>query len=511
MRKILDLAHTFAPSIKSVVGILLISLLASRSAYAQLPPDLPWPGSPIEGQTVILQPGIAAASCGTTIFVPSAERFTFGLFNIDGVIPDSGRVDVTGSVEVYHHPSWLVAEIGNIFGVAINERTGDIFLSASSNYGAGFLGQPSVLQYGAIGGGADSLSAAGTVYRLDAVTGQASVFAVLPQQTATFTHIDCEELGTETRTTGVGLGNIHYDSFHDQYFVTNIEDGRIYRLDTAGNILDSYDPGLYDDGAPGITSLTDLVYGLAVEPGGRRLFFGGTSTMEAVPLWSIDLSASGGFFGSVDDTTLPPGADWSNYVGTETLHTILTVETKLFLGVHYLSDLEFTSGPRLLAGVRRGCDSNWFSSYNHGGESNLISPDAGGLYNASITEFDVSVFGLAADEDAYGGVSDYHKAGGGVDFVVSSSDMLNEDGPHGLAVFRSADAALIPIDPLAVISYGAVDGMDPKGVGGSVDVFNRAFVPITEIPTLGGWGLALLTAALGWAAFRTMRRRRADG
>lgn len=516
MRKITSSMHPGLPLGKdrlharpTVLATALLALLGAHGALAQLPGDLPWPGSPVGGRTVIVQPGVAAFTCGTTTnVIDPAERHTFGLMNVDGAVPPSGRVDQTASVPVYHHPSWLIGDIGNVFGVAINERTGDILVSASSNYAAGFLNNPAILGYGSIGGGTDDLSAAGTVYRIDGVTGDPSVFAVLPQQSATFTHINCEGPDSQMRTTGVGLGNIHYDAAHDQYFVSNIEDGRIYRLGADGAILDSYDPGLLDDGASGITSLNDLVYGLAVEPGGGRLFFGGVSTTGQVPLRSIDLTATGGFVGSVDNTTLPAGATWDNHVGTETLHTNLTAETVIAMPVHHLADLSFMPDARLLAGVRIGCNGNWASSYNHSGESDVISPDGSGTYNASIVELDISVSGFLGSEDAYGGVAHYEHADGAVDLVVTSSDILGEPGPHGLAIFDSLDAAVSPVSPLAAVSYGVVDLGDPKGVGGSVDVFSAAFtLPLTEIPTLGVWGLLLLILGLGAAATRLLLAR----
>ena len=463
--------------VRIAVMILLFAVtFLVNHGNAQLPPDLPWPGSDVSGQSVILQGGIAVASCGTLFSLDPANRFSVGMWNIDGVVPASGQIDATTTTQVYHHPSWLVSEIGNIFGVAINERTGDVFLSASSNYASGFLSQAAVIRYGDIGGGANDLAAAGTVYRVDAVTGQASVFAVLPQQSTTFTHVDCL-LGNSQleRTTGVGLGNIHYDSIHDQFFVTNIEDGRIYRISTSGIILESYDPGIYDDGAPGISLLTDLVYGLAVEPNGSRLFFGGvSSTGSAVPsLWSINLSSTGAFVGNVNNNTLPTNATWDNIVGEQTLHINLVAENFPFPLDYAISDLEFTSESKLLAGIRVFCTNNWFASYNHTGESNEISPNGSGLYNQPV-EFDVA-FDTQGLEDGYGGVADYVRDDGTVDYIATSSDILNGTGPHGLVVFHAADAASVPVDPLAAISYGP--GGDPKGIGGSVDVLSSFEAP----------------------------------
>jgi hypothetical protein len=122
-----------------IFGIIVPSL-----AVAQLPSGLPWPGSTVGGRQVMLQPGVAAGTCGTlaaTSIVPEAERWTFGLMNVEGVMPASGRQNVTASTEMYHHPSWHVDQIGNVYGITINTSTGDIFAAASSNYGAGFWGQ----------------------------------------------------------------------------------------------------------------------------------------------------------------------------------------------------------------------------------------------------------------------------------------------------------------------------------------------------------------------------------
>ena len=485
----------------AVLMMIIFGLFDTPSSEAQLPADLPW-AQP--NQHLILQRGgIAAVTCGTTTEILPANRFTFGMFNIDGVVPDNFRMDRSfdpsapgnpDNAQAYHHPSWTVEQIGNVFGVAINERTRAVFLTASSNYGSHFFSSntpssnvPAVLRYGDIGGGAEDLEAAGAIYRVDAVTGRVDQqpFAVLPQQETTVTHIACETGGPVVRSTGVGLGNIHYDKFHNQYFVTNIEDGRIYRLGPDGDILDSYDPGEDDNGLPGIGQFTDLVNGIAVEPNGDRLFFGGVSTTNSVPLKSIQLTFDGGFPGIIDNSVLPAGVPNNFHDAIETDHGSVETETAAVANIlnlvgpnatfHHISDLEFLPGPnpKLLVGIRVGCGSNWASSYNHTGESLEISP-VGGIYDPDSisTEFDVTQDDDFAAEDAYGGVS-YHVLGdGSIDYVVTSSDILSDAGPHGIAVFHAVSSAVSPIIPLAAVSYGEVDNGDPKGVGGSVDVSN---------------------------------------
>lgn len=184
----------------------------------------PWPLStnPADGNSIILHRGIAPITCGVTADLPASQRWIFAMISLNDAIPGSGRVETTNTDSVYHHNSWLVSQIGNVFGIDINETTGAVYITASSNYGAGFGNingtTPSVLNYGSIGG-ATQTEAAGAVYRIDPTTGQATLFASLPQQTVTITHEECETGNTISRpNTGVGLGNITWDKDRDQYF-----------------------------------------------------------------------------------------------------------------------------------------------------------------------------------------------------------------------------------------------------------------------------------------------------
>lgn len=481
-------------------GLVLLFAL-TQTSKGQSPP---WAGISYNGRTVIVRPGIAVSTYGTisnTTEVPTTERWMVEMLNIHDKLPVSGRTDVTATTQFFHHPSWHVDEIGNVYGVAINTSTADVFVTASSNYGAGFWGETAILKYGAMsGGGADSIVSAGRVYKIDAVTGAASVFAVLPQVSTTITHSDCEYGDTKTRTTGVGLGNIAYDAKHNQFFVSNMEDGRIYRLSAAGVILDSYDPGVYDDGTAGIRrsgvthfyAMEDLPYGLAVDPDGGRLYYGGidatTGSSGGNPgIYSIDLLSGGGFSGVVNNTWRPSGATYSNYVegagDTEFLHTTISAQGNSTFSsniVYQVADLTITPNGDMLVGIRVGCDSSFYTSYSHQGETNLIKRGAGGKYDGGITELDISVTGDGGNEDSYGGVAYYeHSDGSGkLHYVVSTADILAEAGPHGIAVFDSEDLAGL-IDPLAAMSY-EID-TDPAGVGGDVEVFSLPMLKVGNL------------------------------
>ena len=462
---------------------LLLSLsLSSFATLAQLPGDLPWPAGTCDGNSIILHRGIAPATCGVFESMAPADRYTFGMMSLNGSLPGAGRIETTDMDSMYHHSTWTVDNIGNPFGIAINTRTAEVFLTASTNYGAGFFGNPSVLNHGSLGG-ADQVEAGGAVYKIDAVTGAVSLFANLPQQSTTFTVRDCETGTSLVRSnTSVGLGNIAYDPIFNQYFVTNIEDGRIYRLDAEGTILDSFDPFTYDDGVAGISILSEVPYGIVVEPGSNRVLFGVIdpqpgaffADVGAPGIYSIDLTVTGAFVGTVDNTYLPVGATYDNYVGTETLHTTIPTGSgpTYTTGTTYLiSDLEFDPNGNLLVGIRVSCYENFFGSYNHWAETNLVTIDPGTqLYNNSIFEYDISALGDAGPEDNYGGVSSYIRSDNRIAYVASSADILIETGPHGLAVWEDINFST-PVSPLGAFSYGAADSGDPKGIGGDVNVF----------------------------------------
>lgn len=442
------------------------------------PAGLPWQLDP--ACQSIITTGIAAVTCGTTTEVSVNERYTFGMINVNSVLPAAGRVDVSSQTEVYHHPSWLIDSIGNVFGITM-DRCGNTYVAASSNYSSYFFFVESVIRYGDIGGGAESLQAAGTVYKIDGMTGQANVFAVLPQQANAFSNVTCEGITDIARNTGPGLGNLVFSHLTRQFYVTNFEDGRIYRLDENGNILDSYDPYLYDTGEPGEPAdMNDIPYGVDLNADATKLYFGTCGhTSEALgpkpKIFSIPINPDGSFVGNINNTSLPAGATWDNFTGNETLQYELGATTA-FQDNMYFSDLEITPNGDMLVGGRVGCQGSIHTSYNHGGMAFLLSQNAG-VYNNLVgviyTGYD---FSFGQSSEAYGGVSAFSSpTGPAIQFLTSSADMLMEEGPHGVCILpqNTFGASGNPASPAGVISYGTVNnnGVDPKGVGGDVKVF----------------------------------------
>ena len=366
-----------------------------------------------------------------------------------------------------------------------------------------FLGDPANLNYGSIGGGANSLDAAGTVYKMDAVTGEPVVFAVLPQQETTITHIDPELFANDgegnavTRQTGSGLGNIYHDKVNDQFFVSNFEDGRIYRLDSDGNIIDSYDPGSLDDGSAGAPSIDELVYGLTVSPDGSKLFYGLNKTV-----FSIDLNPDGSLPGTVNNNTNIVGSTWDNYTGAnETEHsTIPDVDDNEFVENTdvFISDLEFLPDGNLLVGGRVYGENSIYTAYNHGGSVYTLDESNGTFSDLTEIKGYSTVTNATGDDDGYGGIAYDQNLDGSFDYVISSADIINEDGPHGLAVFPDDANNLndsAEIFPRGALGYGGIT-FDAKGVGGDVDAFNPGVIRGNVSNETTGNGIENVTLSL---------------
>ena len=327
--------------------------LTYNSSKLKVNNPTPWDANPANGG--ILVRGTALLTCGT--IVDSASDHVMAVERIDvradgsPVIPASGEETVTNSL-MWSHQDWTQEKLGNIYGVTIDGQ-GSMFAAASANYGAGvgFTGVPQSINYGSIGRDAGGeLGAAGTIYKMDAVTGAPAVFAQLPQQETEIINVDSEPAFApdEVRQTGPGLGNIHHDKVNDQFFASNFEDGRIYRLDSDGNILDSYDPGNLDDGSAGAPPISELVYGLTVSPDGSKLFYGLDKTV-----FSVDLNSDGSLPGTVDNSSNIAGSTWDNYTGaTETAHsTIPNIDPNIYVATAdiIVSDLEFLPNGELLS------------------------------------------------------------------------------------------------------------------------------------------------------------------
>ncbi len=195
------------------------------------------------------------------------------LYDLDTGIPplDTNWDPAAGLMRRYHGPldgsgfgDWRGDTLGSVFGLTLDDL-GNIFVTYTSIYSGDLI---SLLP------GATS----GTVFKIDRITGFVSVFANLPQQYDVV-------VGTNYGVSEgwPGLGNITFDPVHQYLFVTNMEDGKIYRLNMSGTITATFDPMGPDNGAAGWAPLGERLWGIQWHAD-NRLYYG---------VWKTQFSLSG--------------------------------------------------------------------------------------------------------------------------------------------------------------------------------------------------------------------------
>ena len=132
-------------------------------------------------------------------------------------------------------------QVGQVFGVALDDAPQpNIYVTATSAFGLHRNADNSGWMDAMWGPGGGP----GTVYRLDAANGyQPEVFA---------------QVTLDGRVnSGAALGNIAYDRWNRQFYVSDLETGMIHRLALA----DGYDAGHFDHGVEGRASFVDAATG----------------------------------------------------------------------------------------------------------------------------------------------------------------------------------------------------------------------------------------------------------
>lgn len=264
------------------------------------------PGSPF----VPFVPGVVAAVTNSPFGLNDPSVYVVELGN-----ESSAPLGANWSAaQRYSHPSWTMAKLGQVFGVAL-DGAGTIYVAHSSCYGT--IGQDFL---GSLGG-------AGSIYRLDGATGVASELIRLPNS------IDPIIAQTYPTEAYPGLGNLNHDCATGRLYAANLEDGRIYAIDPNGGntkVRSTFDVAtgaitgplpnnaLAEPGdAPGWVPLGDRPY--AVKAAGGRLYYSvwGGSVVQNPPVGvfvggvntvrSIALDANGDFVPNTDqlEITLP--------------------------------------------------------------------------------------------------------------------------------------------------------------------------------------------------------------
>jgi hypothetical protein len=267
----------------------------------------------------------------------------------------------------------------------------------------------------------------GAVYRIDGVTGAITTFCRLPNY---------PDPNIFPGYNLPGLGNISYDCRHKQFFVTNLEDGRIYRITPngvnapTGTIQQVFDPGVADTGptnyltpigsvpSPGWAPLGERLWGVQWHM--DRVFYSvwaedgsAASSTVANEIRSVALNGLGAFVGGSDqhELFLPalPGGFYSMPVSDISFHA----SGKMLLAERGISG-STSSSPHQARNLEYGCEAGcWLpaNAYQIG--------DCCGQINA-------------------GGGVDYDRfpyAGGPVGRVWASSDAIHLGFPYTDTVY----------------------------------------------------------------------------
>jgi gliding motility-associated-like protein len=178
---------------------------------------------------------------------------------------------------------WKYTRLGNIFSLAIDDSA-NFYTCATRMYGTGSIGAQF---FGTAG--------AGGIYKFNAVDGKVYDF-ITTDNSAYY-----QNTPFKIPNKGCSLGDICFDYLHRQLFVSNFEDGKIYRISMNGEIKSLYDPFSPDDSTAGFAPVRERIYGLGFchfTDDSSALYFArwGSNAVNPNQIWSVLLNPQTGDF-----------------------------------------------------------------------------------------------------------------------------------------------------------------------------------------------------------------------
>jgi hypothetical protein len=244
----------------------------------------------VDNLTTPFNPGLVAAVTNTR---PDPNEPAVVLFDLGN--QGSAPIGSNWNAPRYAHPTWTMARLGSVLGVALDD-SGNIFVGHTSSY-PDFFGTGDTV---GIGG-------PGAIYRLDGATGAVTTVIALPQQI---------DPGMPTVEPYPGLGQLSFDGATQRLFAANFEDGRVYSIDpydgTGFRVRSTFRHGGTITGAlpnaglaipnepAGFESLGKRIFAVKATQG--RLYYslwtedaGRQSVAAANEVWSVAFDANGVF------------------------------------------------------------------------------------------------------------------------------------------------------------------------------------------------------------------------
>jgi hypothetical protein len=178
---------------------------------------------------------------------------------------------LTTSGKIFKPANWTPSDIGQVFGIAIDDNQ-NIYLASSGVYNMALFNSY-------------SNASPAQVFKCSPPTYNATLLFSLPSTGGAAPSYN-------------DIGNIAYDKVNKQLFTTNLEDGKIYRHDLNGTLLGTYDPFATDTGTAGMVSQNERVWcvGVNYESGKVKVYFPRITTgLASREIFSITLNPDGSF------------------------------------------------------------------------------------------------------------------------------------------------------------------------------------------------------------------------
>lgn len=264
------------------------------------------------------------------------------------------------------HEQWKGTNMGDVFGIAIDSEKNAYFTTTKS------------------------ISSSGSTATNSGVAGDGGVYKLNANDWSITPFITTGTGPNQIPNNNVGLGNICYDKWNDQLFITNFEDGKIYRFDTDGNLLSTFDPFNADDGTSGFAGHGEAIWGINIygdNSNNLKVYFSqwtednslSYSTNINNSVWSIDLDNNGDFSGteelcfSLSDITY----NWQVVEG----------------GSYPISDITFSTDGKMYL-----CEKTQGGWSTFGGFDDLFTP---GAHNSRLLEYTL-IAGVWVETQHYG-------------------------------------------------------------------------------------------------------------
>ncbi|HLO56500.1 MAG TPA: hypothetical protein VK169_19550 [Saprospiraceae bacterium] len=270
--------------------------------------------------TLPMQKGMATLTCFSGITPNSDDNgapqnpngYVLAIFDIrdpgaNGA-PSNPPTNWNGATTgAYHHPSWTASNMGELFGVALQEGATNPAIFASTT---GITATNYVSLSPKTGG------TGGEVYRIDGNSGNITTLTTLPNTTYTF----------DIYSRYVGLGDITYNRHNNVVYVSNLDNGLVYAINAStGAILGSpynHNTTTSDNTGLPFTQVERMVFGLGYNDQTKLLYYavkGGGSLFDNNQIYTLSLNPDGSInAGSRSATPVIeysfPGNGWGNII-----------------------------------------------------------------------------------------------------------------------------------------------------------------------------------------------------